>query len=413
MQAGFARAIDPGFARPAKAPRVCPVPAPLPARADTAGETSRFSLCLLLVALALGGCIEKFGPAWARTIFQTVRLDDAASLSTLLVALAVSIVLHEAGHLLTAIVMNFEVLGICLGPVRGTCCHGKWRFELSGKLFRGSVSAVPRDSKRWRERVLVVVAGGPAATLLSGLVAGMLLFNVAGAGWTRAFLGALTELSCFLFLLGFVPNGRGAKVRNDARLFSIFWNDASEAQEVFLHHLIARLEIDGIRPRDYPAGLIHAMARMPARPEAMLVYAHTITAWAVDRSDLITAKAWDERALELSERCNLGTQQATRARSACLDLLLGDDLASAKQKLSEVEFEALAPVWLEHQAKAVHSILERNVPEALAQIARAGYALPSELPYYRFERELLGRLHRKALAVPSAELSTCGMSGAV
>lgn len=398
MQADFVRTSEPGVINP-------PLPR-LPARVATADRNDRFSFGLLLVALALGAAVEALGPTWARTVFQSVKLGSLAGISALLAALAISIVLHEGGHLTAAILANFEVLGICLGPLRATRSHYNWKLQFSGKLLAGSISAVPRDTDGWRERVLVVVAGGPTATFMTALITGLIFFHCPVEGWIKGFLGASAELNCFLFVLGLVPNGRAAKVRNDARLFSIFWNDTVEAQEVVLYHLVTRLETAGVKPCDYPLGLIHAMATMQGRPESMLVYAHMIVLWAVDLGDGATARAWDGRALELCLDCSVGVQQATLARSACLDVLLQNDLASAKKKLAQVEIDVLNPAWFQHRTKAVHWLIEENIPEALAEISRAQYAFPKRLPYYEFERMLLRQLHRKALAVRPRDLST-------
>ncbi len=172
MQAGVARAIDPSVGRVNP-----PVPA-MAAHVDAVRQTNGFSLALLLVALLLGGSINAFGPPWAQAVFQTIKLDSIGGISALLAAVAASIVLHEAGHLMAAILVDFEVLGICLGPVRAIRSYGRWTVEFSGKLFAGSISAVARNTDRWRERVLVVVAGGPVATLVSGLAAGLILFHI-------------------------------------------------------------------------------------------------------------------------------------------------------------------------------------------------------------------------------------------
>lgn len=382
----------------------------LPRGVNTAREKDRLSLALLLVALALGAAIETGGPRWAQTIFQTVELDNAIGITALLAALVASITLHEAGHLLAAISLDFEVVALCLGPVRVRRSHGKWSFEYSGKLFTGSVSAVPRSMHHWRERVLAVVAGGPITTLLTGLVAALILAHHPGTVWSQNFLAALSELSAFLFILGLVPNGRAAVVRNDARLFSIFWNNTPETDEILLYHLLTRLELAGVRPRDYPIGLIHAMAAMKGRPESMLVYAQTIVLWALDRGDIANATAWDEWALKLSEMCNETLREAAIARSACLDVLCRDDYKAAQEKLSKIDCEALAPAWLKHRTKALQWLLKENVAEALAEIARSQYAFPKQLPYYDFERTWLAGLHRSALRIQPKDLSIAAIS---
>ena len=379
---------------------------PLPPPGERAAKPparSGFMLGLLAVAVVLGAAIQLFGPAWTQTIFASVRLDSFSSFAALLVALAASIVLHECGHLVAALLVNFEVLGFCAGPLRATRSYGKWRIEFSGKLFAGSVSAIPRQGGYWRERVLVVVAGGPFVTLLTGIAAGLLVVYGSPVGWPKTFWGGLAELNCFLFVLGLIPNARGARVRNDARLFWVFWSDSSEASEIFLYHLLARLELEGTRPRDYPLGLIRAMAAMRGRTDAMLLYANAISLWALDSGDVVNADAWDLRAVQLSSESSETAQQSTLAKSACLDVLLRRDLTAAEAKLKAVDLDALSPGWLRHRAKAVLYLAIRDGGGALEEICRAHYHLSAGKPYHDFERMLLKRLHREALTPLSGE----------
>ncbi len=142
----------------------------------------------------------------------------------------------------------------------------------------------------------------------------------------------------------------------------IFWNDTAEAQEIFLYHLIARLDVTGVRPRDYPMGVIDTMAAMKGRPESMLIYAQTISAWALDCGDDVSARAWDERALELKEACSMGAQAITLAKSACLDVLVRDDLAAARKKLAQVDLDSLEPAWLQHRTQSGLFANRRTTP---------------------------------------------------
>lgn len=367
---------------------------------------------VLALAIALGAAIQLFGPVWTETIFQSVKLNAPSSFAALLAALATSIVLHECGHLAAALLVNFEVLGFCVGPLRATRPYGKWRLEFSGKLFTGSVSAIPRQGGSWRERVLVVVAGGPFVTLVTGIAAALLVLYCSPAGWPKTFLGALAELNCFLFVLGLIPNARGARVRNDARLFLVFWADSSEASEIFLYHLLARLELEGVRPRDYPLGLIRAMAAIRGRSDAMLLYANAISAWAFDSGDLVNADAWDLRALQLSSECSETAQQSTVAKSACLDVLLRRDFVAAETKLKAVDLDALSPGWLRHRAKAAFYVATGDSARALEEICRAHYYLSAGKPYHDFQRMLLKRLHREAVTALSAKQAAVSFGSA-
>src|SRR5438045_9266221 len=98
--------------------------------------------------------------------------------------------------------------------------------------------------------------------------------------------------------------------------------------------------------------------------------------------------------------------QATLGRSECLGGLFWDDIEASRRKLADVELEELAPAWVRHRTKAVHSLIERNIPETLGEIARARHSFLKNLQYCEFERMLLTRLHRKGLAFEPEDLAS-------
>jgi hypothetical protein len=290
MRAAFGHSIDP------------PLPTPLSGQIEPVRAGFSFSLGLLAIALGGGAILQFFGTTGARRIFEAVKLTGMTSLDALFAALASAVLLHESGHLVAALMMRFEILGIGLGPLRVSRTNGKWTVRPSGRLFSASISAVPRNMERWRERMLVVIAGGPMATLLTGWAAALMFFLYPPQEWTRTFLAALVQLSCFLFLLGLIPNGKGSPIRNDARLFLTFWNETQEAREIFLYHLVVQLKISGISPRNFPEQLIRTIAAVDrGRPDSMRFYAQTVELWARGRNDEATAEAWLARAGELGK----------------------------------------------------------------------------------------------------------------
>ena len=130
-----------------------------------------------------------------------------------------------------------------------------------------------------------------------------------------------------------------------------------------------------------------------------LIYAHTIMMWAIDRGEMETAEAWEQRTVELCERCDLRLQNLTLARSAFFDVLFRDKLALARCKFAEVNLEILAPRYFMHRTKAAYQLAAGNIEEALAEVHRAKFYFPKRLPYYDFERALLGQLHSKTVEV--------------
>src|SRR5579875_2871020 len=216
------------------------------------------TLLLLVLGVAIGAAAETFGPGW----FPAIDITKAAGITSLLAALAVSILLHEAGHFIAALCMDFQVLGWRLGPVRAARTDERWKIRFSWRgLFGGSVSAIPRDNQFWRLRMLTVVAAGPIATLMTGIAAAnFALGNSVPAGWLGDFVNALMQCNLLLFVLGLIPNNPNAQARNDARLILLLCRRTAEAQQILLYHIATQLQLEGIRPRDYPAELMEQLS---------------------------------------------------------------------------------------------------------------------------------------------------------
>jgi hypothetical protein len=360
----------------------------------------RFHAALFVVAVALGLLLEAAGPRWVQAIFRNVNLDSFANASAVVTALLAAVVTHEVGHLFMAWVCGFEILGGKLGPLRIERLHGtrKISFSSSG-LFSCAISAVPRDDAHWRKKMMWVVAAGPAATLLGGIGAASVAVFSAPLAWLGAFWSALALFHFLIFVLGLIPNGESAKMRNDATLFLALYRNAIAAQELSLYHRLMQLRLAAIRPCDYPSSLMSQVAQWKGRPEANLLVAKTLSEWALDCGDEARASVWEWRALEQSEHCDARLRNSALAASGCFDVLFRDDIVAARDKFREVDFDALFPEYFAYRARAACLFANELTAQVPAQVIRAQYALPHGLPYYDFERMLLARLHLKALGV--------------
>lgn len=366
-----------------------------------------FHFALFVVTVVLGALLQAAGPRWVQAIFRNVNLDGIASSSAILAALLVAVVMHEAGHLFTAWVCGFEILGAKLGPLRLERLHGTRRVSFSnGGLFSCAIAAAPRSCDRWRGRMMLVVAAGPAATLLGAIGAASVAVFAAPPGWLGTFWSALALLHFLLFTLGLIPNGESAKARNDARLFLALKRNRTAARELKLYHRLIQLKLAAVRPGDYPTSLMSQAAQWRGRPEANFLIAKTLSEWALDSGDPVRAGVWDRRALEQSESCDGRLRNRALADSGCFDVLFRDDLPTAREKFRKVDFDALFPVYFAHRARAASLLASDRNAQVPAQVIRAQYALPRGLPYYDFERMLLGRLHLKALGVEEDRLAS-------
>jgi len=377
-------------------------------RVETNSARSFFSWKLLLLALVVGCAAEMAGPSWAQAIFRALRVTGASGASAMIAALLAAVFLHEAGHLAAALALDFRILGISFGPVRVSFWHGRRTWKLSAQnLFTGSISAVPNANKLWRTRMLAVVAAGPAATLVTGALAGYLLLALHSPIWVMSFLAALSQLSFFLFVLGFVPNSARSRARNDARFFWILYRGGIEAEEIRTYHDIMQMETSGVRPNAIPAGLIRKLARSQSTANLEVLCARTVANWALDCGDIASAAAWDHHAFNISKQCDQRLRNSAAAASGCFDILFRNDLNAARSKFAAVQLDSLTPECFRHRIQAAYWLAAGNVPMALSEIAGARYSFPAKLPYYGFETRLLAALHHKAVSMTAPEPTAC------
>jgi hypothetical protein len=393
-----------------------PVAAPVKEVRKPAAQV--FHLILLGIALVVGASVQVAGPAWSRGIFEQVKPGTLLGFAALILALLISILAHELGHLSAALFLNYEIIGFAVGPFRCERQHGKAMFRyLPQNWFSCSISAVARDLHNcWRFRTMSVVAAGPAFTLLLLMVscrfAIALNSSTAAAGWPAQFWNASAEINFFLFLLGLIPNGRFARMRNDAALFLALKRSASDAEDMFRCHQAIDLALRGTRPEYYPPALMLELASFSGRPYTNLMVARRMVEWAVDSGDIATASSWDQRALAAAEKCRGDEANRALAESACFDLLFRGDLRSARHRFAQVDFDTLFPPAFAERSKAARLLACELPQRAGKHILNGQYQLPPGIPYYEYERMLLAKLHDLALAGCQSRYLTAAGGGA-
>lgn len=350
-----------------------------------------FTLTLFLVSAF--AALPALRPAWMPAAFQNGHPAGTQAASALIAAFVCAIALHEFGHFAAAVTVNFQILGIALGPFRVARLYGKSIVNFRPRnLFGGSISAIARGERSWRARILTVIAAGPLATLISGIIALAVVPTLQPASWTHSFLGCLAQLSFLIFLLGLIPNGKYARMRNDAQLFWSILRNGTEAHATRLYHRLMRLHIEGIRPRDYPPALVEDMSRYQGRADLALAFAGALTRWATDCRDFAMAHAWQQKAVRLLPAAAPPQRNFARAEWACFELLFADDPQRARSVLSAVRPQEIAPDWRRHRVRAAKYVAEGNAPAASREIDSALLCLPGGIPYSGFERDLLYRL---------------------
>ncbi len=378
-------------------------PPTLPDEPSNRAPQRAFWIKLFVSALLIGIALQVANPAWLKNILFVRHGNTLQTAFTFLIALAASVLLHELGHLIPSLCFGFKVSRIVLGPLCFFTANGKWKVRYSPKWFSASVSALPPDERAWRFRMLLVITGGPIASLCAFLYA---IHGLSGCGPSAPqaeFLADLAQLNLFIFVLGLVPNSPHAPVRNDARLFLTFLQNGDHAEQIKLYHAVTRLQVAGARPSDYPRELIARLACAEGNYDLTLFNALTIYLWALDSGKISTADAWDRHALALLEIQPLRLSNTVLIESATFDILHRNLPVSAARKLRTIEIQSVSP-WLALRAGAALQVAESAYSDALTTLSSARMSLPAGLPYSQFERKLLDSLEHLAMLLNSQRM---------
>ena len=124
------------------------------------------------------------------------------------------------------------------------------------------------------------------------------------------------------------------------------------------------MQIEGVRPRDYPQELIEQLSDSQARSDMSLAFADALTKWAIDRGDIEMADAWQRKALQFLADVNPSQRNIARAEWACFELLFLGDAESARRIFSSVRPGDLALGCVRHRLMAAKHLAEGNTSAA-------------------------------------------------
>ena len=282
---------------------------------------------------------------------------------------AVTIFLHECGHLLGGRLVGFRFLLLIVGPLQIVRVNeNQLRVQLNRNLALagGLAAAVPQDNHNLARRMLVMVAGGPAMNLLlaagSGLAAGFL-----PSPWNLVLI-IFAALNIGIGLVTLVPMKTSGFHTDGARILMLL-KGGEQAQR-----WVAALNISYLsllkRPREIDPALINAAL---ANPDGSLdaVGAHLIGYMsALDRGEIETAERLLAYAIEHHEAYPDGYREAIWIEAAYMAARKGD-AAAARHYLRNVKSSGLVEGYTRVRVEA--TILQAEGQTAQAQaLARKG-----------------------------------------
>lgn len=204
---------------------------------------------------------------------QLSRTQATVVIVSLFAFYLIAIAVHEAGHLLGAVLADFRRLLFIAGPLRIEWRPDGRRIRLNRSLLLagGLVASAPVGLHDLRRRTVVMVAGGPLASLVFGAQA-LAIWHATSPGLLRTgatFAAqyvaiALLALGLSSLLIGIVtlfPGRAGGFYSDGARIMRLMRSGHDVEREVALMALTG-LAVGGARPRDWDPRLVQLAARI-------------------------------------------------------------------------------------------------------------------------------------------------------
>ena len=200
-----------------------------------------------------------------RLVRQLGEADDiltAWDLLALPVLVLIVLGTHEIGHLLGGLSQGMRFLLLIVGPfgwhasVRGV----RFEWNTSPALMGGIAAAVPtRTGASLGRQLLVLIAGGPVASLLLTIVA-VALAAVSGPRFA-AYSIFVAAISFGIFLVTLIPVRSGGFMSDGMQIIDVLRGGHAVIERNALLRIFAQ-SLDGVRPRDWDASAIDELSSM-------------------------------------------------------------------------------------------------------------------------------------------------------
>jgi hypothetical protein len=189
-----------------------------------------------------------------------------------------------------------------VGPIKFERLGRRWRIgkNRSVPVFGGLASGIPQGTERLRERLFVLVAGGPAASLLTGTAALLALVAIRAPSGPRVTLHGSDAAGYILLLLfslislaiaaaSLMP-GTSRGYSSDGAQLLRFRRSAPDVEAEVAIIAVSTSSVAGVRPRDWDPELVRrglSLEPQTARGAVARLFAHL---HALDRGEIDDAR---------------------------------------------------------------------------------------------------------------------------
>ena len=234
----------------------------------------------LWAGVLVGGLIGAFLTVWikrnvnqladsglvgSQLVQQLSKSDDILTAwDVLALPILILIVLgtHEIGHVLSGLSQGMRFLLLIVGPFGWHTSASGVRFEwnTTPALMGGLAATLPtKEGASLRQQLLVLIAGGPAASLVLALLA-IIIASVSDPRFAAYFIFvAATSLGVFLVTL--IPVRVGGFMSDGLQFLDVLKGGSAAIERGTLMQIFAQ-SLDGVRPRDWDSSAIEKLAKI-------------------------------------------------------------------------------------------------------------------------------------------------------
>lgn len=311
------------------------------------------------------------------------RLVTAVTLSLFLTTL-----IHELGHLLAGKLARLRFHLLIVGPLclsrKGEKLHLGW--HKSAAIFNGLTGSIPDDSHNLPRRLLVFTLGGPLASLVQALLAGMLflrwradVYFINNIAWAAEGAALLAIFGTIYFLSSIKPGSYySGQPADGGRIVSLLRGGPAADRWCALAALYGA-DQRGQRPRDWDEALIHQALQgfdhtQDGQNARLLAYQ-----WALDNGRIAEANRWLEEAIAIQPTWMPGTQVRLVWEKVYFSARYLHDVVSARQGLAQIRQNvANQPQHL--RAEAAVLLAEGQIARAQTTAQAALASLSTQMP---------------------------------
>lgn len=246
---------------------------------------------------------------------------------------------HEAGHVVAGALAGFRCVQVSIWRLSISRGFAGWTFEVSREQLASAFAACyPTHGRDLRRRLLVMVAGGPLVSLLSGMGAVLWLTRTATLplDWLGCAVLFFSLFSLYAGIAVFLPI-KGKYLPTDGTRIRMLWRDGPEADRWCGLSLLGAASIQGARPRELDPELIFRVTNVSDESLDALHAADFHYNWALDSGRTAEAAEILCRIVENRQQWPEPLRPLWLCEAAWFEAVFRKDLAAAQQWMDHPE----------------------------------------------------------------------------